>query len=146
MGVLLAKTIKLRDPAPTTPKRRPAAVLAAPTPEAPPETPAPDTAPGVVTLKLRDLLERVGERSGVKKKDTRAVVEATLAALGDALGKGEALNLPGLGRGRVNRQKDTAGGEVMIVKLKRPTPGVRVKKPKGPADAEGDTGLAGDDD
>jgi len=152
-GDFVAKTIKLTDTATRAPKRRPSPVLvapqvtagdAAPSAVAPPAEATPVAA--VPTLKLRDLLDRVAERSGAKKKDSRAVIEATLAALGDALAAGEAINLPGLGRGRVNRQKDTVGGEVLIVKLKRPAPGAKVKKLKGHVDEDGDTGLAGDDD
>ena len=70
-------------------------------------------------LKVKDLIDRVCTRSGVKRKDAKGVIEATLAVLGDALAKGEHLNLPGLGKAKVSRQKDTAGGEMLIVKIKR---------------------------
>ncbi len=78
-----------------------------------------DAAP---TLKLKGLLDRVVARSGAKKKDAKAVVEATLACLGEALAKGEALNLPELGKARVNRQKGQGGVETLVVRLRRTAP------------------------
>jgi DNA-binding protein HU-alpha len=88
---------------------------------------APEPAPAAEqaaapTLRLKDLVDRVVERSGAKKKDAKPVVEATLAVLGEALGKGEGLNLPALGRARVNRQKETEGGGTMVVKFRRVAP------------------------
>ncbi|NUB43827.1 HU family DNA-binding protein [Fertoebacter nigrum] len=95
---------------------------------APVPVPAPVTAPVapdpvVVTpatvLKKKELIERVSKAAGGKKKDVKEIVEATLAVLGDALSKGEELNLPPLGRAKVNRQKDLASGEMMVLKLRR---------------------------
>ncbi|MFN3642416.1 MAG: HU family DNA-binding protein [Gemmobacter sp.] len=80
---------------------------------------APDAAP---MLKLPELLDRVVARSGAKKKDARAIVEATLAVLGEALSNGEGLNLPALGKAKVNRTKETPGGDTMVVKLRRTAP------------------------
>lgn len=71
------------------------------------------------TLRKKDLVERVVTASGAKKKDVRGIVEAVLAVLGDALHAGEILALPPFGKARVNRQKDTAGGETLVVKLRR---------------------------
>jgi len=70
-------------------------------------------------LKKKDLLERVMALSKAKKKDVKDVVETTLKVLGEALAKGEDLNLPPLGRAKVNRQKGVAGGDMYIIRLRR---------------------------
>lgn len=71
------------------------------------------------SYKKKHLVERVVAISGAKKRLAKDVVEATLAALGEALNEGRSLNLPPLGKLTVNRQKDIASGEVLIVKLRR---------------------------
>ncbi len=71
------------------------------------------------TLKKKELVERVAEVAGVKKKIAKSVVEATLVELGAALSRGEELNLPPFGKVRVNRQRDAGGGEVLILRLRR---------------------------
>jgi len=71
------------------------------------------------TMKLKDLIDRVSERSGAKRKDVRQVAESVLAVMGEALARGETLSLPNLGKVRVNRHKDVASGEVLTVKIKR---------------------------
>ena len=81
--------------------------------------PAAEAAP---MLRFKDFLDRVVARSGAKKKDAKGVVEATLAVLGEALARGEALNLPEFGKAKVNRQKDDGGVETMVVKLRRTAP------------------------
>lgn len=83
---------------------------------------APDAAAAsTVTLRKKELLDRVGAIAKVKKKDLREVVEATLQVLGEALARGEDLNLPPLGRAKVGRQKGVNGGDLYIVKLRRGT-------------------------
>ena len=78
-----------------------------------------DAATGL--MRKKDLLERVGAKSKAKKKDVKDVVEATLLVLGEALAAGEELNLPPLGKARVNRQKGVNGGDMYIIKLRRTT-------------------------
>lgn len=73
------------------------------------------------SLRKKDLLDRVGAKSKAKKKDIKDVVEATLLVLGEALAAGEELNLPPLGKAKVNRQKGVAGGDMYIIKLRRST-------------------------
>ena len=73
------------------------------------------------TLKLKELVDRVAETSGAKKKDVKAIVEATLTALGDGLDKGEELNLPGLGRARVARSAEKDGASMLTLKVRRGT-------------------------
>jgi DNA-binding protein HU-alpha len=84
------------------------------------------------TLRVRDLVDRVAETSGAKKKDVREIVEATLAALGTAIDAGEVLNLPPLGKLRVSR---AASGETGAATLKlRRSSGAN---PREKADKEG---------
>lgn len=71
------------------------------------------------TMKIKDLVERVTAATGGKKKEVKEIVEATLAALGDGLEKGEELNLPGLGRARVARAAEKDGASMMTLKVRR---------------------------
>lgn len=70
-------------------------------------------------LKKKDLVARVvAALDGKKKGQVKDIVEATLAALGEALQKGEALNLPPFGRARIARQKGEGKTSSMTVKLR----------------------------
>lgn len=135
-----AKPAKTRTPGPramaesaTPPSRTEVAVApdsAAPAAAAEPvviaaAAPAEATGP---QLKVKELLERVCARAGTRRKEAKDIVEATLAVLGEALANGEALNLTGLGKARVSRQKDTRGGELLVVKIRR---GDKPEKPAG---------------
>lgn len=86
-------------------------------------------------LRLKDLVDRVVAATGGKKKGIKEIVEATLAQMGDALQKGESLNLPAFGKVRVARA-DTGG--VMTLKMRQGTGGGgKGKAAKEPiADAE----------
>ena len=128
-----------RTPATGAPRKTAVARPVAPKPAAAPKVPsaapamapakpvlravgAPLTAPSgddVPTLRKKELFDRVVKVSGVKKKDAKAVVEATLKVLGDALTAGEELILPPLGKAKINRQKDLGNGEMMVIKLRR---------------------------
>ncbi len=70
-------------------------------------------------LRIKDLVEQVAVATGGKKPAVREVVEATLAAIGAALDKGDALNLPPLGKARVGRTKTGDQGAMLTLKLKR---------------------------
>lgn len=84
------------------------------------ETPGkPEPKPAVIVQK-RDFVSRVAEAAGVSRAQARPVVEAALEQLGRAIAAGETLALPPFGRARVARQHDTKGGEVIVVKLRRP--------------------------
>ncbi len=115
---------KLSDAKPAAPKpvRKPAPAAAAkpkPAPAVADPAPVADAAllvkPAGQAFKIKDLVDRVATASGAKKKDLKTVVEAVLAELGQALSEGKELNLPPLGKARVNRQK----GDMLVVKLKR---------------------------
>lgn len=89
-----------------------------------------------MALKLRELVGRVAETTGGKKKGVKEIVEATLTALGDALAKGEELNLPGVGKVRVAKSIDREGRAMMTLKV-RGTGTPKKKEPKEAlADAE----------
>jgi nucleoid DNA-binding protein len=129
--------------APKTVKPAVAAKPAVPAPKVPAPAPAPAAAAAVAdkakgaTLKMKDLIAQVTEAAGGKKKGVKEIVEATLAALGAALAKGDAVNLPGFGRARVAHAEDKGAGKPMTIKLKTQSAGA-AKKPgkQGLADAE----------
>lgn len=96
--------------APRTPKTQAPAIL--------PADPAPEA--GIKTrviLKKKDFLDRAIERSGVRKADAKAAVEATLAVLAEALSKGEELVLPPLGKIKVAREKANPKGRILMLRL-----------------------------
>jgi|GEM_PF-258146 len=72
-----------------------------------------------VMLKKQELVERIVKASGAKKKDVKLIMEAALGVLGDALSAGEELNLPPLGKMKVNRQREEGNTEILILKLRR---------------------------
>lgn len=81
---------------------------------------APITGPAAGgVMKIKELLDRVVARSGVKKKDAKPVVDALLLELGDSLGRGEGFVLPPLGRAKLGRTKEGSNGDMLVVKLKR---------------------------
>jgi nucleoid DNA-binding protein len=94
---------------------------------------APSTPVKGGTLRKKDLIDRVVQVSGAKKKDTRQIVEAVLTVLGDALAAGEMLALPPFGRARVNKQRDLDSGEMLTVKLRRAGPAKPGSKGDGTA-------------
>ncbi|WP_052700940.1 HU family DNA-binding protein [Loktanella sp. S4079] len=72
-------------------------------------------------LKKPALFEEVVARTGLKKRDVKPAVEAALAVLGEALERGEDLNIPPLGKLRIVKAKDlTQGGKVMTAKIRTP--------------------------
>lgn len=79
-------------------------------------------------LKLRELVDRVVDATGAKKKTAKEIVEATLAKLGDALAKGEELNLPGVGKVRVAKSSDREGRSLMTLKVRSGGGGAAAKK------------------
>jgi len=82
-------------------------------------------------LKLRELVGRVVDATGGKKKGVKEIVEATLTALGAALAKGEELNLPGVGKVRVAKSADREGRAMMTLKVRASG----APKPKAPKEA-----------
>ncbi|MEO0389839.1 MAG: HU family DNA-binding protein [Pseudomonadota bacterium] len=101
------------------------------TPADPPATPAPTPTPTLATrmepvvagpqLKRSELLDAVVRRSGVRKQDARAVVEAMLDTMGEAIAEGRELQLQPFGTLKVRRAKDVPNGRVMTAKIRRRT-------------------------
>ncbi len=103
--------------------------------DAPSATAAPGDGGGSVMLKKQELVERIVKASGAKKKDVKLIIEAALGVLGDALSAGKELNLPPLGKMKVNRQREEGNAEILILKLRR-----------GGGQGGGGNGVAKDDD
>ena len=70
-------------------------------------------------LGKRELIDRVVTASGIKKKAAKPVVEAMLMELGDALSRGETLNLQPFGKGIVKNRKDLENAEIVEIRLRR---------------------------
>jgi DNA-binding protein HU-alpha len=72
-------------------------------------------------LKLRGLVDLVVKRTGAKKKDVKPIVEAALAIMGETVADGRDLNLPPMGKLKINRVKEIKNGQVTICKLRQQT-------------------------
>ena len=72
-------------------------------------------------MRKKELIDLVVERSGIKKKDAKPVVEAMLAVLGEASGSGRELNLQPLGKLRINRSVERSNGRIIVCKLRQST-------------------------
>lgn len=84
-------------------------------------------------LKKQELIDKVVEASGIKKKDAKPVVDALLDILGAALAEGRELNLSPLGKIKQNRVRETANARIIIAKIRQ---GKTSDKPSDPlADA-----------
>lgn len=73
-------------------------------------------------MRKKELIDLVVERSGIKKKDAKPVVEATLAILGEALADTRELNLQPLGKVKVRREKQMPNGRVLVTKIRQSMP------------------------
>ncbi len=71
-------------------------------------------------LKKRELIDKVVRQSGLKKRDVKPAVEATLATLGAALAEGRELNVKPLGKVKVQRVRETGNGRVLVTKVRQP--------------------------
>ena len=70
-------------------------------------------------LKKKELIDLVVERSQIKKKDAKPVVEAMLAILGETIASGRELNLQPLGKLRINRSTDKGNARIIVCKLRQ---------------------------
>ena len=77
---------------------------------------------GTDYVRKNELINLVVEQSGMKKRDVKPVVEATLAVLGRVLGEERAMNLPPFGKIRVVRSKDLERGVIRTLKLRQMPP------------------------
>ncbi len=77
--------------------------------------------PVVVSNELRkkELFELVVARSGMKKKVVKPVVEAMLAVLAEGFAEQREMNLPPLGKMKVQRGKELHDGRALVLKLRQ---------------------------
>lgn len=93
--------------------------------EAAEPTPAPelsaDTAEdtGSDLMRKKELIEAAVARAGVKKRDAKPAIEAALSILGETLVAGRGLNMPGLGKLKVQNSKDLEDAQVVNLRLRR---------------------------
>lgn len=71
------------------------------------------------SFKLRMLVDQVIKATGGKKKGVKELVEATLSRIGEALARGDELNLPGFGKVRVVKTDAKDGTAIMTLKLRQ---------------------------
>ncbi len=73
-----------------------------------------------LSLRVKDLIERVTAAGEFKKKDVRDIVEATLVELGKALDEGYSLNLPPFGKMHIRNNRAIDNGiSAMTLKVRR---------------------------
>jgi len=97
-------------------------------------------ADATVMLRKKELLARIAESSGLRPNKIKPVMEAVLREIGDALERGEALNVPPLGKLSVNRTKEGENANVIVAKLRRSK---AMLKADEEARISGGEGLAG---
>lgn len=77
-----------------------------------------ETATGT-ELDKKELIERVVERCGVKKRDAKPAIEAALAILGEALAEGRELKLEPLGKLKVTKIKEMGDKRMIVSRLRQ---------------------------
>lgn len=70
-----------------------------------------------VQLKKKDFYERAAGKSGIKKPDAKAAIDATLATLAEALSAGQEVIIPPLGKIKMTREKATKQGRILMLRL-----------------------------
>ncbi|MDU8926722.1 HU family DNA-binding protein [Alisedimentitalea sp. MJ-SS2] len=70
-------------------------------------------------LRKRPLIDAIAKRSGVKRRDAKAAVEAALEIMGEAIADGSGLNLPGLGKLKVVRTKKLSNAHVYVARIRQ---------------------------
>ena len=78
------------------------------------ETVPPADGPQPEVLKRKELIARIAKRAGMRPNQVRAIAEATLNELGEAMVSGETLNVPALGKLDVRRHKDAGAADIMF--------------------------------
>lgn len=74
-------------------------------------------------LKKQELIDKVLGKGDIKKKYAKPVVEAVLEVLGEALAEGRELNLPPMGKIKINRVRDVANAKIIVAKIRQSKPG-----------------------
>ena len=70
-------------------------------------------------MRKPELVNAVVAKSGMKKKDVKPIVEATLAVLGSALQDTRELNLEPLGKVKVTRAKERTKGKLLVARIRQ---------------------------
>lgn len=114
------RTTKTTKPATTRAAKAGTAAGAAPVADPTPAGASPEAAVAAPRLLgKRELIDLVVAASGIKKKAAKPVIEAMLKELGDALSRGETLNLQPFGKANVKRHKDLENAEIIELRLRR---------------------------
>ncbi|GAW34890.1 bacterial DNA-binding protein [Roseovarius sp. A-2] len=77
-------------------------------------------------MKKQELLDKVVQRSEIRKKFAKPALEAMLEVLGEALAEGRELNLPPLGKVKFNRIKEGARARIIVAKIRQSKQGGNV--------------------
>lgn len=70
-------------------------------------------------MRRAQLVDLAAERSGLRKNQIKSVLDAILPVIGEALARGETVNLPGLGKVSVQRMKDKGDAKVVIARIRQ---------------------------
>ena len=84
-----------------------------------PAAPAVEVPEVSVLVRRKELLNRVSTATGLRPNKIKPVMDAVLRELGEALAKGESLNIPPMGKLSVNRTKETENADIIVAKLRR---------------------------
>ncbi|SMP22621.1 HU family DNA-binding protein [Shimia sagamensis] len=95
------------------------AEAAEPTPSVVAEGPTEDG--GLDLMRKKELIEAAVLRAGVKKRDAKPAIEAALSIIGETLTSGRGLNMPGLGKVKVQNSKELEDVQVVNLRLRRKT-------------------------
>lgn len=87
-------------------------------------------------MRKKELIDRVVERSGIKKKDAKPVVEAMLGVLGEALAEKRELALQPLGKIKIKRERELPNGRMLVTRIRQSSGPATVPEPKPLADAD----------
>lgn len=101
----------------TTAKATPAAAAATSAPAQAVDAPKPVVLGPM--MRKPELVDAVVAKSGMKKKDVKPIVEATLAVLGSALQDARELNLEPMGKVKVTRAKDRTKGKLLVARIRQ---------------------------
>ena len=71
-------------------------------------------------LRKKEFIDAVVSRSGIKRRDAKAVIEAALVVIGEAVADGRGTNLPGLGKLKITKRKRVANAHVSTVRIRQP--------------------------
>ena len=106
----------------TTAAAKPATTAATKPPAATKTTASTTPRPSVVAsseMRKRELIDKVVEQSGVRKKFAKPVVEAMLEVLGQTIAEGRGLTVQPLGKVMIQRSKDAGNARVTIAKIRQ---------------------------